>query len=107
MAINRTVAWQRLNLHALGRRVSPLNLRRSFAQDPTRAAQMSVRTPHLYFDYSRQLVSLTTMRLLLGLAQTAGLGSKIEAMFSGQRINTTEDRAVLHTALRQQINYPV
>jgi len=107
MAINKTLAWQKLNFHALGRKTVPFNLRKAFAQDPTRATQMSVRTEHIYYDYSRQLVTPTTMQLLFGLAQRAGLGLKINAMFSGVKINTTEQRAVLHTALRQQTDESV
>ncbi|MBU0686587.1 MAG: glucose-6-phosphate isomerase [Candidatus Margulisbacteria bacterium] len=105
--INRTYEWIRLRAHALKRKASPLNLRKAFESDPHRAEDMSVRTEHVFFDYSRQLATDKTMDLLFGLADAAGLKAKIEAMFNGEKINVTEGRAVLHTALRQQDNTPV
>jgi len=86
---------------------SPVNLRRAFAANPNRSQELSVRTDHMLYDYSRQLVDGPIMNLLFRLAETANLKDKIEAMFTGEKINVTEDRAVLHTALRQQSNEPV
>jgi glucose-6-phosphate isomerase len=101
--INKTKAWRQLKLHALWRKLVPLDLR----ADPARSCKMKISTQHMFLDYSRQLVSDKTIRLLLNLAEAAGLQDKIEAMFTGEKINRTENRAVLHTALRQQSNEPV
>ncbi|MFA5114084.1 MAG: glucose-6-phosphate isomerase [Candidatus Margulisiibacteriota bacterium] len=69
-------------------------------------ARRCVKTPHLYYDYSRQLVDETAVTLLLRLAEATGLRSKIKAMFKGEKINVTEGRAVLHVALRDPDRYP-
>ncbi|OGC29454.1 glucose-6-phosphate isomerase [candidate division WOR-1 bacterium RIFOXYB2_FULL_48_7] len=106
-AINKTLAWGLLKTNALVHKLHPTNLRHSFAANPQRASEFSVKTEHLFYDFSRQLVDRATMKLLFSLAKTAGLPEKIQAMFSGLKINVTEGRAVLHTALRQQGNNPV
>jgi len=105
--INKTGAWRALLLHSLGRKIKPLNMRKAFANDPERSKDMSVRTEHAFYDYSRQLVTGKTMDLLFKLAEAADLKGKIEAMFTGEKINRTENRAVLHTALRQSSDEPV
>ena len=76
------------------------HLREIFADDPARGERLRGEVAGLYFDYSKQRVSDETLRLLLDLANACGLPQRIAAMFSGDRINTTEDRAVLHVALR-------
>ncbi|NQU16603.1 MAG: glucose-6-phosphate isomerase [Candidatus Saganbacteria bacterium] len=76
------------------------HLSEMFAGDPKRGQALSVRTPHLFLDYSRQRVDLKTMQMLEKLADERKLGSRIKAMTTGQKINETEDRAVLHLALR-------
>ena len=83
------------------------HLRDMFAADPQRAAKYAIRTPNVTYDYSRQRVADTTMRLLLNLAEERGLKGKIRAMFTGEKINVTEGRAVLHTALRNLSGGPV
>ena len=78
-----------------------------FAQDPQRATGFSLEACGMLFDYSRNPVSAETRRLLVALAEDASLPAQIEAMFSGKRINVTEKRAVLHTALRNRGDLPV
>jgi glucose-6-phosphate isomerase len=91
-------AWAALAAHH--REVADLHLRDLFAQDPERAERMSVEGAGLFLDYSKNRVTDDTLRLLLDLAEAAGLRERIDAMFAGERINVTERRAVLHVALR-------
>ena len=90
--------WQQLEAHAaqLRRR----SLRELFAEDPGRGARMAAEAAGLYLDFSKNLVTDETLRLLVDLAEACGLRDRTEAMFTGAHINTSEDRAVLHTALR-------
>ncbi|WP_242892343.1 glucose-6-phosphate isomerase [Actinomadura litoris] len=76
------------------------HLRELFADDPGRAERMTVTAGDLHLDYSKHRVTAETLGLLVSLAERAGLRERIEAMFSGEHINVSEDRAVLHTALR-------
>ncbi len=94
----RLSAWGALTSHY--KSVSKLHLRQFFADDPKRGERMAVEAAGLYLDYSKNRVNDETLRLLLQLAEEAGLRSSIDAMFSGEKINITEKRAVLHTALR-------
>ena len=71
-----------------------------FDEDPRRAEKFQIDAAGLFFDYSKNLISEATVKSLLELANAAGLRDRIDAMFRGDKINTTEDRAVLHTALR-------
>lgn len=71
-----------------------------FAADPERAGKFVVRHEDIYFDYSKNIIDDETVRLLISLAEESELAARIEAMFSGEKINTTENRAVLHVALR-------
>ena len=71
-----------------------------FAQDSARGERLAFEAEGLYFDYSKHRVTDETLRLLLQLAEESGLRARIEAMFRGEKINVTEDRAVLHVALR-------
>ncbi|HJP66609.1 MAG TPA: glucose-6-phosphate isomerase [Actinomycetota bacterium] len=80
--------------------VRDTHLRDLFAQDPGRAEAMTIEAADLVLDYSKNRLTTETIRLLVAVAERAGLRRRIEAMFTGQRINTTEDRAVLHVALR-------
>jgi glucose-6-phosphate isomerase len=91
-------AWQTLASHY--EKVSKLHLRELFAQDPGRAQRMSLEAAGLYLDYSKNRIADETVTLLLDLAAQSGLRDRIGAMFSGEKINITENRAVLHTALR-------
>ncbi|MGW1597828.1 glucose-6-phosphate isomerase, partial [Streptomyces sp. NPDC002343] len=76
------------------------HLRELFATDPGRAERYVVRVGDLYIDYSKHLISDETLALLQELATATGVSALRDAMFRGERINVTEDRAVLHTALR-------
>jgi glucose-6-phosphate isomerase len=97
----------RKKLHAHRREVEPLQMRDLFASEPDRFERMSLQLGDLLFDYSKNRVTAETMRLLMELAREARLGEFIEKMFSGARINCTEDRAVLHVALRNRANRPI
>ena len=77
-----------------------VHLRTLFAEDPGRGERLTAEGAGLYLDYSKQRVSDETMRLLLALAEESGLRERIDAMFRGEKINVSEDRAVLHVALR-------
>jgi glucose-6-phosphate isomerase len=92
------VEWQALVSHA--ERVRSSHLRDLFSADAARGERLTATGAGVFLDYSKQRVTDETMRLLLALAQSCGLRERIDAMFGGQRINTTENRAVLHVALR-------
>jgi glucose-6-phosphate isomerase len=98
-------AWKALIEHQ--REVSHHRLRDLFAADPRRFTKMSAEGAGLFLDYSKNLIVDTTLPLLARLGQERGLIERREAMFTGQRINITEDRAVLHTALRNRSTQPV
>jgi glucose-6-phosphate isomerase len=91
-------SWKALESHY--KEVSKLHLRELFAEDPERGERMSVDAVGLYLDYSKNRITDETLGLLFRLAEESGLQSRIEAMFRGEKINVTENRAVLHTALR-------
>ncbi|GAA2671799.1 glucose-6-phosphate isomerase [Nonomuraea recticatena] len=98
MDISRSGEWAALK--ANHEAVAGKHLRELFAEDPGRAERMSLTAGDLYLDYSKHRATAETMELLLALARKAGLRERIEAMFSGEHINVSEDRAVLHVALR-------
>ena len=91
-------AWNALASHH--KDVSQLHLRQLFADDSKRGERMTVEAVGLYLDYSKNRITDDTLRLLLQLAEESGLRARIDAMFAGEKINVTEKRAVLHTALR-------
>src|SRR6202047_5036291 len=91
-------AWKALKAHY--KAVSKLHLRQLFVDDPQRGQRMAVGAVGLYLDYSKNRVTDETLKLLLQLAAESGLRARIDAMFSGEKINITEKRAVLHVALR-------
>src|SRR5262245_47688231 len=91
-------AWKALEAHF--RKVEKLHLRQHFADDPKRGERLTVEAVGIYLDYSKNRVTDETLRLLLQLAEESGLRGRIDAMFRGEKINVTEDRAVLHVALR-------
>jgi len=93
-------AWKALEEHKA--KLEPLHLRELFAQDPQRGERMNAEACGLYLDYSKNRISDETLRLLLELASAAGLRERIDAMFRGDKINVTEQRAVLHVALRAE-----
>ena len=98
MDITVTSAWDALLTH---HRDSPVaHLRELFAADPHRAATFTTGAADLRIDFSKQRITSETLRLLLEVAATADVERRRDAMFAGEKINTTEDRAVLHTALR-------
>ncbi|WP_305044091.1 glucose-6-phosphate isomerase [Geoalkalibacter sp.] len=99
-------AWQALAEHH--GQVRNLHLRELFAADPRRFEKFSLRLgDDLLFDYAKNRITERTLELLVRLAGEAGLRAKIDAMFSGEKINRTEDRAVLHVALRNRSNRPI
>ncbi len=91
-------AWKALLQHY--QKMKDVQLRSLFAEDPKRGEQFAVEASGLYLDYSKNRITQETLRLLVDLAESAGLGARIEAMFRGEKINVTEQRAVLHVALR-------
>ncbi|PAY18108.1 glucose-6-phosphate isomerase [Rhodopirellula sp. SM50] len=91
-------AWKNLNAHY--EQIKSKHLRELFAADPQRGQTLSLEAVGLYLDYSKNRIDAETVSLLIKLAEAAGLKERIEAMMTGEKINTTEDRAVLHTALR-------
>ncbi len=95
---NRTNAWLALEQHA--QQTAKLHARELFEQDPTRFARMHVELSGLLFDYSKHGVVDETLRLLMALARERGVEEARAAMFAGEPINVTEQREVLHTALR-------
>jgi glucose-6-phosphate isomerase len=97
-SIAGTPEWAALEAHAATLR--EVHLRDLFAAGPTRAERFNVEAAGLFLDYSKNRLTGETIRLLVALAEAAGLRDRIEAMFRGERINTTEDRPVLHVALR-------
>jgi len=95
---NQRSAWRALQVHHA--QVRELHLRQLFADDPGRGERLATEAVGLYFDYSKHRVTPETLDLLLRLANESGLRERIDAMFRGERINVTENRAVLHVALR-------
>jgi glucose-6-phosphate isomerase len=91
-------AWSALQEHA--QQLRQRHLRELFAEDPNRGERLTAEGAGVYLDYSKNRVTDETMSLLLQLAEQSGLAEHMEAMFTGRKINVTEDRAVLHTALR-------
>ena len=91
-------AWQALADHY--ETVRDLHLRKLFADDPTRGERMTAEAAGVYLDYSKNRINDETLKLLIELAEQSGLRARIDAMFRGDKINVTENRAVLHVALR-------
>ncbi len=91
-------AWKALGEHY--RKIRNVHLRSLFADDPRRGERLAAEGAGLYLDYSKNRITEETIGLLLNLAEECGLRQHIEAMFQGQKINGTENRAVLHIALR-------
>ena len=98
-------AWQALQEHQS--EIARMHMRDLFSADPQRFDRYSLRLDDILFDYSKNLITDATLGYLFDLARQAGLAEKIEAMFRGDKINVTENRAVLHTALRNRSNRPV
>jgi glucose-6-phosphate isomerase len=94
----KLAAWQALDAHH--KTIRHLHLRTLFADDPRRGERMVEQAAGIYLDYSKNRINDETLKLLIALAEESGLRARIDAMFRGERINVTEDRAVLHVALR-------
>ncbi len=91
-------AWKALAAHH--KKIQKLHLRKLFADDPKRGERLKVEAAGLYLDYSKNRITEKTLKLLIQLAEESGLRERIAAMFRGEKINISENRAVLHTALR-------
>ena len=92
------MSWQALEAHQ--RAIADVHLRELFAQDSGRGERLSLEAAGVFLDYSKNRVTDETLALLVRLAESAGLRARIDAMFRGDRINVSENRAVLHVALR-------
>jgi glucose-6-phosphate isomerase len=104
-SLTTSKAWTALQSHY--HQTKNDSLRDAFKGDTKRFNKFSVSFNEILFDYSKNRITDQTLPLLIELANHAGLDKKINAMFSGEKINTTEHRAVLHTALRNRSNHPV
>jgi glucose-6-phosphate isomerase len=91
-------AWKALEAHY--QKAKEWHLRKLFADDPRRGERMTAEAVGIFLDYSKNRITGETLKLLVQLAEEAGLRARIDAMFRGERINITENRAVLHVALR-------
>ncbi|MGB3184270.1 MAG: glucose-6-phosphate isomerase [Ornithinimicrobium sp.] len=98
MTLTQLSQWQALSAHYEG--IKDEHLRAFFSGDPGRGERLSAQLGPIYLDYSKHRVTDETLTLLIDLARACGLEDRVDAMFSGEAINTTEDRAVLHIALR-------
>lgn len=103
--LTNSPVWKKLEQHYQA--THNIQMRDLFAQDPDRFNHFSLRFNDILFDFSKNRITSETLKLLLDLAEQAKLHDKIEAMFTGQKINRTEDRAVLHIALRNRSNTPI
>lgn len=105
MSLTQLPAWQALAEHQ--QQMRDVHMRDLFAADPQRFDKFSLTLGDLLFDYSKNRITEETMSLLFDLARQVDLPAAIEAMFSGEKINTTENRAVLHVALRNRPDRPI
>ena len=96
--LTKRKAWKKLQTHY--RKLRDVHLRDLFSNDPGRGERMTVEAEGIFLDYSKNRITDETVRLLVKLAEEADVRSRIDAMFRGDKINVTEKRAVLHTALR-------
>jgi len=98
LPLTQRPAWSVLQAHHAA--IAPVHLRELFAQDPQRGLRLALDAAGIYLDYSKNRITDETLRLLVQLAGQSGLRERIDAMFRGNRINVTEQRSVLHVALR-------
>jgi glucose-6-phosphate isomerase len=96
--LDQRPAWAALKAHHAS--IAPLHLRQLFADDPRRGERLVLDAAGIYLDYSKSRITDETVRLLVQLAEQSGLRERIDAMFRGEKINVSEQRAVLHVALR-------
>ena len=104
-ALTTSDAWVALREHQA--EIATMHMRDMFTSDPDRFEKFSISFDEILFDYSKNRITEKTISLLLALAEQAGLKTKIDAAFSGEKINNTEDRPVLHVALRNRSNHPI
>jgi glucose-6-phosphate isomerase len=97
-ALTDRPVWKALEAHY--QQIREVHLRRLFAEDPARGERFTMEAAGIFLDYSKNRITQETLKLLLQLAEESGLRERTEAMFTGQKINITENRAVLHVALR-------
>ncbi|MGD9240130.1 MAG: glucose-6-phosphate isomerase [Desulfobacterales bacterium] len=100
-----TKSWQNLKRHY--EKIKHVHMKTLFAEDPHRFDKFSIRFNDIIVDFSKNRITEETLNLLIALAEESGLKNAIENMFGGEKINETENRAVLHTALRNRDNKPV
>ncbi len=105
LPLTKRPAWKALSAHH--KKIQGLHLRKLFAADKKRGERFSVKAAGLFLDYSKNRITADTLKLLIQLAKESGLREHMDAMFGGEKINITEDRAVLHTALRAPRNAKV
>ena len=103
--VNETAQWKALEAH--WKQMSAVRMSDLFAAEPDRATRLSLRAPNLFVDFSKNIATDETLSLLLDLAKAVDLNGWIRRMFRGDHINNTENRAVLHVALRNRSNRPV
>ena len=96
--VGKSAAWKALEEHQ--KKMRDVSLRDLFADDPKRGQRMTAEAAGIFLDYSKNRITKETLKLLIDLAEQSGLSARIDAMFRGEKINVTENRAVLHVALR-------
>src|SRR5712692_6038938 len=101
-SLTERLQWRALTEHR--GQIERRHLRELFSEDPSRGERLVAEAAGLYLDYSKNRITTETIRLLLDLAEACGLPERIQAMFRGDKINTTEQRAVLHAALRAPVS---
>jgi glucose-6-phosphate isomerase len=99
--MSKRAIWRALQDHHVA--MQGLNLKKLFADDHVRGERLTAEAAGIYFDYSKNRVSDETLKLLVELAEQSGLHARIDAMFRGDKINVTENRAV-HTALTEKMS---
>ena len=103
--VNKSKYWKKLASHY--KKIRNVHMRDLFADDAKRADKFALQLDALYYDYSKNRINDKTMKYLIRLAEDCNLHEKIEAMFTGEKINLTENRPVLHIALRNRGNTPI
>ena len=103
--LKQTPAWMALEEHK--QEIEETHMRDLFDVDPQRFEKYALKLDDILFDYSKNRINEKTMALLFDLAHQANVSRQIKAMFQGEKINVTEDRAVLHIALRNRSNHPI
>ena len=100
-----TAAWKALLNHHT--EMKKVQMKALFAQDPKRFKKMSLELKDIYFDYSKNIITDKTLELILQLTEDCKVKAAMKAMLAGEKINETEDRAVMHIALRDFTNNPI